>query len=58
MGISSRDLANEIPRAEFYPSFEAITQRLTEIAAPGDLILTIGAGDIYRVGEALAKLGH
>lgn len=58
VGISSRDLANEIPRAEFYPSFEAITQRLTEIAAPGDLILTIGAGDIYRVGEALAKLGH
>jgi UDP-N-acetylmuramate--alanine ligase len=58
VGISSQDLAREIPGAEFYPSFEAITQRLQEIAAPGDLILTIGAGDIYKVGEALAKLGH
>ena len=56
VGISSQDLAAEIPNAEFYPSFEAITARLQEIAAPGDLILTIGAGDIYRVGEALAKL--
>ncbi len=58
IGISSKDLADQIPGAEYYPSFEAITQRLQEIAAPGDLILTIGAGDIYKVGEALAKLGH
>jgi UDP-N-acetylmuramate--alanine ligase len=58
VGISSADLAKEIPGAEFYPTFDAITQRLQEIAAPGDLILTIGAGDIYKVGEELAKLGH
>ncbi len=58
VGISSKDLADQIPNGEFYDSFEAITHRLTEIAAPGDLILTIGAGDIYRVGEELAALGH
>ena len=40
---------------EYYKTFEEITQRLKDIAAPGDLILTIGAGDIFRVGEALAS---
>ena len=56
VGISSGDVANAIPGAEFYPTFEAITDRLKEIATPGDLILTIGAGDIYRVGEMLAEM--
>ena len=26
---------------------------LEELARPGDLILTVGAGDIYRAGEKL-----
>ena len=30
-----------------------VTERLKELARPGDLILTVGAGDIYTVGEAL-----
>ena len=54
-GISSKDLADQIPGAEYYKTFDEITQRLRDIAAPGDLILTIGAGDIYLVGEALAN---
>ncbi len=56
MGISSSDLAGKLPHGEYYATFEEITARLQEIATPGDLILTIGAGDIYKVGEALAKL--
>ena len=55
VGISSKDVADAIPGAEFYPSFDAIADRLREIATPGDLILTIGAGDIYKVGEMLAE---
>ena len=30
-------------------------ERLAQLAQPGDLILTIGAGDIYLAGEALLK---
>ena len=30
-----------------------VTQKLRELAQPGDIILTVGAGDIYRAGEAL-----
>ncbi len=55
VGISSQDLADQIPGAECYGSFQEITQRLREIAGPGDLVLTIGAGDVYRIGEELAE---
>ncbi len=55
VGISSADLAKEIPGAKYFDSFEAIEQELRENASPGDLILTIGAGDVYKLGEALVK---
>ncbi|MDD6024888.1 MAG: UDP-N-acetylmuramate--L-alanine ligase [Oscillospiraceae bacterium] len=58
VGISSKDLADQIPCGEYYPTFEEITARLKEIAAPGDLILTIGAGNIYEVGEQLAEAAN
>ena len=31
-------------------------EQLASLAQPGDLILTVGAGDIYKVGEKLKKL--
>ncbi|MCD7934281.1 MAG: UDP-N-acetylmuramate--L-alanine ligase [Oscillospiraceae bacterium] len=53
VGISSRDLAVRIPNAMYFDNFAEIVKTLRFIAAPGDLILTIGAGDIYKVGEQL-----
>ena len=32
-----------------------MTAKLKELARPGDLILTVGAGDIYQAGEALLQ---
>ena len=29
---------------------------LVEIVEPGDLVLTLGAGDIYRVGDELLEV--
>ena len=55
LGISSKDLCEKIPGSEYFPTLKALTARLREIAQPGDLILTVGAGDIYTVGEALVK---
>ena len=34
---------------------QAVTAWLAELAQPGDLILTVGAGDIYRAGEKLLE---
>ena len=53
LGISSRDLAQRIPGAEFCPTLEEVARRLAQLAQPGDLILTVGAGDIYLAGERL-----
>ena len=55
IGISSRDLAARIPGSEYYATLPEVTERLRQLARPGDLILTVGAGDIYTVGEALVK---
>ena len=57
IGISSRDLAREIPGAVYCSTLQEVTDTLEKIARPGDLILTVGAGDIYRAGEALVKRG-
>lgn len=54
-GVSSKDLAAHIPGSEFYSSFEEMEARIRELASPGDLIITVGAGDIYKVGEAVAE---
>ena len=55
IGISSRDLQAQIPGAVYCETLPEVTDRLKQIARPGDVILTIGAGDIYRAGEALLK---
>lgn len=55
IGISSRDLAAQIPNSVFCETLPDVTAYLRETAQPGDLILTVGAGDIYKAGEALLK---
>ena len=55
LGISSKDLVRHIPGSIYCPTLADVTEKLKEIARPGDLILTVGAGDIYLAGEALVK---
>ena len=55
IGISSADLAAKIPGSIYCPTLADVTERLRELARPGDLLLTVGAGDIYLAGEALVK---
>ena len=53
--LSSAALAAEIPGAIFCPTLEDVTETFRKLAQPGDLLLTVGAGDIYKAGEALVK---
>ena len=59
LGISSADLAEEVKKlgtdAHYFPSFKEIEIFLKEHCAPGDLLITMGAGDIVTVGEELLK---
>ena len=36
-------------------TLDKVTRELRQVAQPGDLILTVGAGDIYRAGEKLLE---
>ncbi len=55
VGISSMDLLRKIPGGTYCETLPEVTAHLRQIARPGDVILTVGAGDIYRAGEALLK---
>jgi UDP-N-acetylmuramate--alanine ligase len=55
VGISSMDLIRQVPGSVYCETLPEVTAYLREIAMPGDVILTVGAGDIYRAGEALLK---
>ncbi len=58
LGISSADLAKEIPNSMYFPTFEELEKSLRWTASPGDLILTVGAGDVYTIGEHLVGMSH
>ena len=58
-GISSTDLQEEIKKFNttcyYMSSFEEIENFLKKNCINGDLLITMGAGDIYKVGESLIK---
>ena len=56
VGVSSKDLADRIPGSVYCPGLPQLTDFLASIAQPGDIILTVGAGDVYKAGEKLLKL--
>jgi UDP-N-acetylmuramate--alanine ligase len=55
IGISSRDLLEKVGKGYYCATLPEVTDMLKTLAQPGDVILTVGAGDIYRAGEALLK---
>ena len=55
IGISSRHLLDAVGEGHYCATLPEVTECLRKLAQPGDLILTVGAGDIYRAGEALLK---
>ena len=55
IGISSADVAGKIPGAVFCETLPEVTEYLRQNVREGDVVLTMGAGDIFRAGEALLK---
>ncbi len=53
LGISSADLAKQVPGSVYCSTLDKTAEAIRRLAGPGDLILTVGAGDIYRAGEKL-----
>ena len=55
--ISSDVLAKAVKNTCCHGSFSDIINEIKRITRPGDIILTAGAGDIFKVGEALVGAG-
>ena len=57
LGISSETLCDEMKKlgADCYyiPSFEKIEKFLLENCTKGDMLITMGAGEAYKIGESL-----
>lgn len=53
IGISSAQLAEQIPGAVYCETLPDVTAYLRENVREGDIVVTMGAGDIFRAGEAL-----
>lgn len=57
LGISSADLQKAVSGlgtpCEYFETFDEIENYLLENVSPGDLLITMGAGDIVKVGENL-----
>ena len=57
LGISSALLCEEIKKegtdCRYFPSFEEIEKFILENCIPGDLLITMGAGNVVNIGEDL-----
>jgi len=59
-GISGETIFKEVKKSnhkkvKYLPSKDDILSYLSEIVQPGDIIITMGAGDIWTVGQELAE---
>lgn len=53
--VSSKELAEAIDGAIYRASFEDVEGYLRNTVKEKDLVFTMGAGDVYKIGEALLK---
>jgi UDP-N-acetylmuramate--alanine ligase len=56
-GLSGVELAMRVPRAKFAPDLGSARELLEELVGEGDLVLVMGAGDVWKLGDALANEG-
>lgn len=54
-GVTTDQLAALIPGAEAIHSFAGIVERIRSMARPGDIILTMGAGDVTTLQDLLRR---
>ena len=57
LGVSSKELSEAIKNrgtsSHYFGSFDEIENFLLQNCSPGDLLITMGAGDIVKVADSL-----
>jgi UDP-N-acetylmuramate--alanine ligase len=60
LGVSGADVVNRMahPDAQYMASLDDVVATLVDQVEPGDVVITLGAGDGYLVGERLLQSLH
>ncbi len=53
--IHTKDLADKIEGSVWFDSFEKISDYILDNAQSGDLVITLGCGDIYKAAKIMVK---
>lgn len=51
--VYSKDLAEKVPGSVWFPDFKSIADYVVKNAQPGDLVITLGCGDIYKAAKMM-----
>jgi UDP-N-acetylmuramate--alanine ligase len=54
-GVSSELIAEKMTHGHFIPNFVSASERVVEMAKPGDVIITLGAGDVNSLAPIIAE---
>ena len=55
IGIKATDLSDKVPNSVQLDTFEEICDYVCENASEGDLVITLGCGDVYKVARMMCK---
>ena len=53
--IYTKDIAEKIPNSVWFPKFPEIAEYVMTHAQPGDLVITLGCGDIYKLARMMVN---
>ncbi|MBR3933385.1 MAG: UDP-N-acetylmuramate--L-alanine ligase [Clostridia bacterium] len=51
--VSSKDLAEKIPDSKYIADFNDIAEYIKKVACKGDIIITMGAGNVVNIGDLI-----
>ena len=51
--IYAKDLAQKIPNCVWFKTFEEISSYVMQRACPGDLVIKLGCGDVYKCAKMM-----
>mgnify|MGYP001582660320 CR=1 FL=1 len=53
--IFAKDLCDKIPGGVWYNSFDEVVDYVSQNVQQGDLVITLGCGDVYKIARKLTK---
>lgn len=55
-GIKTQDLADEIEGSVWFPEFKEVADYLKQNIKKGDLVITLGCGDVYKIAKMILDI--